>query len=260
MSGLPFRGSKKNCRQLLYNILQTLPDDEINNYIFVDVFGGSGILSVFIHERFPNAYIVYNDFDHYIDRLQHIPQTNSILARLRPLMVDVVGNHDEIIKCYNEAYDKITVATCITYNGRDGVNHKHKLYNRVPKNNYKTDTIKKYDGLVIEHLDYLECINKYDDIAKGDNKTVILIMDPPFMNTSQIYYKMEFFNINDYFEVIHLLYTHKYIYFEDVRNDVIRLSKTLKKFTNQDLPVSGSTTKDYNTGVSKRTERIIWNL
>ena len=112
---------------------------------------------------------------------------------------------------------------------------KHKLYNKVPKHNYKMDTIKRYDGLVIEHLDYHDCIHKYDDIAKETNKTVILVMDPPFMNTSQTYYKTDYFNINDYFEVIHLLYTHKYIYFEDVRNDIIRLSNTLKKFINQDL-------------------------
>lgn len=260
MSGLPFRGSKKNCRQLMNSILETIHKEDIDNYIFVDLFGGSGIFSVFIHELLPTAYIVYNDFDHYIERLQHIPQTNEILDRLRPLMDDVVSNHDEIIKAYNEAYDKITIATAITFTNRNGVDSKHKLYNKVPKHNYKMDTIKRYDGLVIEHLDYHDCIHKYDDIAKETNKTVILIIDPPFMNTSQTYYKTDYFNINDYFEVVHLLYTHKYIYFEDIRNDIIRLSNTLKKFINQDLPITGSATKDYNTGTSKRRERIIWNL
>ena len=56
--------------------------------LFVDLFGGSGLLSRTIKDTLPDALVIYNDFDNYADRLAHIPQTNAILADIRRLVAD----------------------------------------------------------------------------------------------------------------------------------------------------------------------------
>ena len=59
------------------------------NTVFVDLFGGSGLLSHIAKYQKPNATVVYNDFDDYRKRLENIPNTNALLAELREIVKDV---------------------------------------------------------------------------------------------------------------------------------------------------------------------------
>lgn len=65
-------------------MLQQFPDSTT----FVDLFGGSGLLSHIAKCQKPHSTVVYNDFDGYRQRLEALPVTNALLAELRE-MVDV---------------------------------------------------------------------------------------------------------------------------------------------------------------------------
>ena len=51
--------------------------------IYVDLFGGSGILSHWVKHIYPSSTVIYNDFDKYEDRCKQIKETNEILTRCR---------------------------------------------------------------------------------------------------------------------------------------------------------------------------------
>ena len=70
---LPFLGQKRKWIRYLPELLQgNLFDKGFSDYkngIFVDMFGGSGLLSHNIKQIFPNAEVIYNDFDKFTDYL-----------------------------------------------------------------------------------------------------------------------------------------------------------------------------------------------
>ena len=82
---LPFEGNKKLWRKKFISLIDSLDDD----YIYCDLFGGSGILSHWIKKTKPESTVIYNDYDYYIDRLNKIEQTNNILDELRELLKDI---------------------------------------------------------------------------------------------------------------------------------------------------------------------------
>lgn len=82
---LPFQGQKRKFTKEFAKVLQQYPDDTV----FVDLFGGSGLLSHITKRQKPNATVVYNDFDNYRQRLARISQTNELLAAIREILKDV---------------------------------------------------------------------------------------------------------------------------------------------------------------------------
>ena len=82
---LPFVGQKRMFAKEFIKVLEQFKDKTV----FVDLFGGSGLLSHITKCKRPDATVVYNDFDGYRERLQAIPQTNALLADFRRLATDV---------------------------------------------------------------------------------------------------------------------------------------------------------------------------
>ena len=76
---LPFVGQKRMFAKEFIKVLEQFPEDTV----FVDLFGGSGLLSHIAKRSKPDATVVYNDFDNYRFRLKNIPQTNKLLADIR---------------------------------------------------------------------------------------------------------------------------------------------------------------------------------
>lgn len=72
---LPFVGQKRMFAREFIKVLNQYPDDAV----FVDLFGGSGLLSHIAKRQKPNATVVYNDFDNFRHRLANIPRTNALL-------------------------------------------------------------------------------------------------------------------------------------------------------------------------------------
>ena len=58
---LPFVGQKRMFAKEFIKVLEQYPDGTT----FVDLFGGSGLLSHITKCRKPNSTVVYNDFDNY---------------------------------------------------------------------------------------------------------------------------------------------------------------------------------------------------
>ena len=89
---LPFVGQKRMFAKEFIKVLEQFPEDTV----FVDLFGGSGLLSHIAKCQKPGAKVVYNDFDNYRRRLVHIPQTNRLIADIRELVGDAVPRHRPI--------------------------------------------------------------------------------------------------------------------------------------------------------------------
>ena len=73
---LPFMGQKRNFLNKFVEALEKYPE----NGIYVDLFGGSGLLSHTVKQRYPKARVVYNDYDNFSQRLKNIERTNVLLA------------------------------------------------------------------------------------------------------------------------------------------------------------------------------------
>lgn len=87
---LPFVGQKRMFAREFIQVLKRYPDDAV----FVDLFGGSGLLSHITKYQKPGATVVYNDFDNYRQRLENIPRTNVLLDKIRAVVAS--GSSPEI--------------------------------------------------------------------------------------------------------------------------------------------------------------------
>ena len=76
---LPFVGQKRMFASEFKKILKQYPDDAV----YVDLFGGSGLLSHITKREKPDATVIYNDYDNYCKRLKNIPRTNQLLSDFR---------------------------------------------------------------------------------------------------------------------------------------------------------------------------------
>lgn len=81
---LPFMGNKRNMLKHIKQALETMrADGEIDGEsIFIDVFGGSGLVAHNIKQWYPRNQVLWNDYDNYQKRLDHIAQTESLRAWL----------------------------------------------------------------------------------------------------------------------------------------------------------------------------------
>ena len=94
---LPFVGQKRMFARQYIQVLRDYPD----NAVYVDLFGGSGLLSHITKRVKPQATVVYNDFDNYRQRLANIPRTNLLLADLRRL-VSETPRHNPVPRAVRE--------------------------------------------------------------------------------------------------------------------------------------------------------------
>lgn len=81
---LPFMGQKRMYIKDFKEVLKQFPDDAV----YVDLFGGSGLLSHITKREKPNATVIYNDFDNYRQRLDNIGRTNAVLEKIREIVKD----------------------------------------------------------------------------------------------------------------------------------------------------------------------------
>jgi len=81
---LPFLGQKRRFLNHVTQVIEECPDDTI----YVDLFGGSGLLSYTVKKEKPNATVIYNDFDNYSLRIENIPYTNILLNDIREFVKD----------------------------------------------------------------------------------------------------------------------------------------------------------------------------
>ena len=231
---LSFIGNKHVFRQEYIDILKEKYDE---TYTFVDLFGGSGILSYYTKKTFPNATVIYNDYDNYMKRLENAEHTFEILEEIRayvdkykiPKLKTMSARKQGCISILekhlkeDEYVDLLTISAYILYSGFAFQKledfKKQTLYNRMPKQFKQLDVIPEYvdvlNSCVITSVDYKVLYEKYKNVDK-----VCFIIDPPYLSTNVQMYTGEW-SQKEYFDVIFLLEEPHYFYFTNDKSGIL---------------------------------------
>lgn len=250
---LPFQGQK---RRFLTYIKEVLPLFKDKN-IFVDLFGGSGLVSHTIKRVRPKARVIYNDFDNYTERLENVDKTNKLLNDLNYILqycykdkmlkpdekIDKVVQ-DKIFKRIREEdgyVDYITLSASLSFSGRvckslEELEQKD-IYNHIVRSKY--DTKGYLEGVEITHCDYKDLYNKYKDVPN-----VCFIVDPPYMSTDNSGYKGgSEWTASDFLDVVNILQNVSYMYFTSDKTNIIEICKWMGENTNWQNPFSSAEIK-----------------
>lgn len=231
---LPFQGQKRMFAREYIKVLQQFPDGTT----FVDLFGGSGLLSHIAKCQKPNSTVVYNDFDGYRKRLEALPKTNALLAELRkivnvPRHKAIMGAQwERVLSCIrrherDHGYvDYITLSSSLMFSMKYATEfsyfEKETLYNNIKATDYPfcSDYL---DGLTVTSCDYKELFEQYKDVPG-----VVFLVDPPYLSTDVTTYKA-YWKLADYLDVLTVLSGHRFIYFTSNKSSIVELCEWIDK-------------------------------
>ena len=249
---LPFQGQKRMFAKEFIKVLKHYQDDAV----FVDLFGGSGLLSHITKCQKPDATVVYNDFDNYRRRLENIPRTNALLDKIREVVASVPRRKilpektKEAILLLIEQEEKergyvdyITLSTSLLFSMKYATNldglRKETFYNTVRIFNY--DLCHDYlDGLEVVSCDYRELFSRYKDVPN-----VVFLIDPPYLSTEVGTYTMNW-GLSDYLDVLQTLVGTNYIYFTSNKSSIIELCDWMGRNNTIGNPFTGSKKVEFN--------------
>ena len=246
---LPFQGQKRNFVKEYSEALKKFPADAT----YVDLFGGSGLLSRVTKDVHPEARVIYNDYDNFSARLKAIPQTNLLLAKLRQITapvprqskitIDIKNRIIEAVKTHENTFgyvDYITLSSSILFSGKYATSFKElssaTMYNTVRKSDI-TQAKGYLDGLVVVSKDYKEVYQQF----KSDN--TVYLLDPPYLSTDTATYGSDkYWKLKDYFDILELLEGSKYFYFTSNKSSIVELMQWFETTTLVSNPFKWSTT------------------
>lgn len=249
---LPFQGQKRNFVKEFKKALENYPDDAI----YVDLFGGSGLLSHLVKQEKPEARVIYNDYDNFKQRLASVSVTNEILVKLRRLTKDISKDGKipfkvkekllNVIKDYdNKGYvDYITVSSNLLFSPKYAVSFeelkKQTFYNSVRKSDYNAEGY--LEGVELDNADYKTVFEKYRKIPN-----VVFLVDPPYLSTDCKTYR-NYWSLSDYLDVLKVLVNTRYFYFTSEKSQVLELFKWVETYTGGTSPFNEAVTAyQYNT-------------
>lgn len=249
---LPFVGQKRMFAREFIQVLKRYPDDAV----FVDLFGGSGLLSHITKYQKPGASVVYNDFDNYRQRLENIPRTNVLLDKIRAVVASVPRRKflpkktkETILRLIEQEehrygyVDYITLSSSLLFSMKYATNleelRKETFYNTVRKCDYNP-CLDYLDGLEIVSCDYKELFNKYKYMPD-----VVFLIDPPYLSTEVGTYTMNW-GLSDYLDVLQTLVGTNYIYFTSNKSSIIELCDWIGKNNALGNPFIGSEKVEFN--------------
>lgn len=203
---------------------------------FVDLFGGSGLLSHIVKRERPNARVIYNDFDDFHVRIENVARTNRILADIRTMLADVPRGkrishrkHEEIMELLRAAertgfVDYLTISSSILFSGHYAANYeemrREAFYNTVKREGYVCDGY--LEGLEIVKSDYRKLASRYKDTSN-----VAFLVDPPYLSTEVGVYK-NYWRLKDYLDVFQVLDGIPFIYFTSEKSNILELVEWLQ--------------------------------
>lgn len=250
---LPFVGQKRMFAKEFIKVLEQFPAKTV----FVDLFGGSGLLSHIAKRTKPESTVIYNDFDNYRLRLRHIPNTNRLLADLRKIVGDSVPHNKPIKGELRERIferieqeeratgyvDFITLSSSVMFSMKYRLNvpdmRKEVLYNSIKKNDYPlcSDYL---DGLEITSCDYKELFNRYKDTSG-----VVFLVDPPYLSTDVGTYNM-YWKMSDYLDVLNVLAGHSFVYFTSNKSSILELCEWMGRNQSLGNPFKNAVKVEFN--------------
>ena len=249
---LPFQGQKRMFAKEFVKVLEQFHDGTV----FVDLFGGSGLLSHIAKCQKPHSKVVYNDFDGYSKRLEALPETNALFAKLREIVRDIPRNkaitgdaRDKVLACirqHEQDYgyvDYITVSSSILFSMKYKMSYaelsKETLYNSVRKADYPPCP-DYFDGLTIVSADYKDVFKRYKD-----EPDVVFLIDPPYLSTDAKTYSM-YWRLSDYLDVLTILARHRFIYFTSNKSSIVELCDWMGRHPHIGNPFQNCERREFN--------------
>ncbi|MDR1671715.1 MAG: DNA adenine methylase [Alistipes sp.] len=251
---LPFQGQKRNFVKEFQTALTELnPTGEITT--IVDLFGGSGLLSHTAKRYMPQCRVVFNDFDDFHLRLEHVSTTNAILAELRAILADcprherITGERRQRIEAVLKRADAAGFVDWVTLSGSllfsckyqtslDGF-LKESFYNNVKQEDYHADDY--LDGIEVVKCDYRELAGRFQG-----RRDVLFLVDPPYLSTDAASYKAgAYWKLKDYLDVLLTLLDGNYIYFTSSKSQIVELCDWFAAHFGINTPFSNAAVKTY---------------
>lgn len=229
---LPFQGQKRGFVKEFRAKLKEFPDD----IIFLDLFGGSGLLSHIVKCEKPNAIVVWNDYDHFQQRLENINKTNKLIGKIKELIITTTKEKrltkresDKVIQIIEKErgfVDYITLSSNLLFSGKYANSIReltsHGFYNKITSKPYNADGYLK--GVIRENGDYREVLKKYEC------SRLVVIADPPYLSTDiSSYSKDKYWLLTDYLEVLNNISKHPYFFFSSSKSSLLELMQWIDK-------------------------------
>lgn len=232
---LPFVGQKRMFAKEFIKVLGQFS----SSTVFVDLFGGSGLLSHITQCVRPDATVVYNDFDNYRRRLANIPATNVLLSDIRRMTEGIPRNKRIIGETRDKVFariekeekengyvDYITISASLLFAMKYVLNlesmKKETLYNVIRQTDYP-EAVDYLKGITVTCEDYKKVFEDYKDVPD-----VVFLVDPPYLSTEVGTYKM-YWRLADYLDVLNVLKGHSFVYFTSNKSSILELCDWMER-------------------------------
>lgn len=266
-SPLPFQGQKRRFQTPFKQALNEFKDATI----FVDLFGGSGLLSHWTKCIFPESTVIYNDFDDYHIRIANIPRTNALLAQFRIILddtpVDKIIDHSaklRILKAIrtemklNGYVDYITISSSLLFSMNYSISYddlsRQTMYNVVRKNDYELAD-DYLSGVEVVKMDYRNLFDRWKHV-----RNVVFFVDPPYLSTDCSTYS-NYWRLANYLDVLSTLKDTNYFYFTSNKSSILELTDWIEKNLGAKNPFRGARRVDMNAQLnhsSKYTDIMLY--
>ena len=248
---LPFQGQK---RKFLKEFETAIKQHFNDTTVFVDLFGGSGLLSHTVKQTLPQAQVVYNDFDNYRRRLSNIERTNLLLTDLRLIVVDFPKEKrlsddaksvilSRIKKEQKTGFvDYITLSSSLLFSAKYVTSFaglsKETMYNNMKQSDYNADNY--LTGVEIVQQDYKELFSFWQNY-----QNVVFLVDPPYLSTDcSTYGNGNYWRLSDYLDVLQVVTGTSYFYFTSNKSSIVELCEWLELNNNGQNPFAGAIRKE----------------
>ncbi len=197
----------------------------------------------------PDSRVIYNDYNHYGERLNHIGRTNKMLQALRPILAEVPpkvriegATRKEVVaevERWNKSgyVDWFTISSNLHFTMNYSHNfeefRKESLYNRVRLADYDADGY--LEGVETVSMDYRELFERY-----RNEPNVIFVLDPPYLSTDCGTYQNNYWRLSDYLDILKCLRGTRFIYFTSSKSNIIELAEWLGKNDFHENPFDGA--------------------
>jgi len=239
--------------------------------LFVDLFGGSGLLSHWVKQQFPDAQVIYNDFDDYHLRIANIESTNALIAEFRYILSGQPADKiiskeckEKILQAIkseetkNGYVDYVTISSNLLFSMNYSMSYddlaKQTMYNVVRKNGYEQAS-DYLQGINIVKMDYKELFDRWKHVSG-----VVFLVDPPYLSTNCSTYS-NYWRLANYLDVLTVLKGTNYFYFTSNKSSILEFTDWVEHNLGADNPFKGSMKKEiyarmnHNSGY---TDIMLW--
>lgn len=244
---LPFQGQKRR----FIKQLEEMAVQQKEGAVFVDLFGGSGLVSHVVKRVRPDCRVVYNDYDRYGERLANAGRTNAMLRALRPIVAPVPHKMriDEPVRSqvvaeverWNRSgyVDWFTLSSNLHFT----MNYSHNfeefststLYNRIRLADYDVEGY--LEGVETVSMDYRQLFDRFRLVPD-----VIFILDPPYLSTDCGTYRSDsYWRLSDYLDVLKCLQGTRFVYFTSSKSTIVELAEWMGRNPTVGNPFEGAT-------------------